>query len=75
MSEPIYDASGTEVKDLRVKRIRITVSWIGCCQEGMYAGVLHDDIENYDVSGLTRVEQIEYLTGERAGTVETWRPR
>lgn len=45
-----------------VKRIRLTVEWVGRCSEGAWAGELVRVIEGCDVSDATRVIDVEELT-------------
>ena len=48
-----------------MKRIRLTIEWAGACSEPTWASVLSEAIEKFDMSGLTRVSDVELLTDFR----------
>ena len=45
-----------------LKRIRLTIEWVGCCAEHTWADALIDVIEQADASQTTCVVEIEQLT-------------
>jgi hypothetical protein len=45
-----------------MKRIRLTIEWPGACPESVWADVLKETIESYDVSGLTKVTKVDLVT-------------
>ena len=51
-----------------MKKIRITVEWDGACSEFDWGDVPRDAIEQFDVSGVTRVSEVEVIT--HFGTTE-----
>ena len=45
-----------------MKRIRLTIEWAGACSEVTWGSVLSEAIEKFDISGLTRVSEVELIT-------------
>lgn len=61
--------TNTDPKDQPpVKRIRLTIEWVGACSEDDWIAVLIDLIEEADFSRVTRVVEADCLT--HLGTTE-----